>query len=145
MSIQENIKLDEQFIAAWSTHDADRAVAVLSDDVMWQDVGSPEPMRGKAAARQFIQSWFTAFPDLKAVVTNRVVSEDRVASETEFTGTNSGPLQLAPSAPAIPATGKKVMGKGTYFLRIQNGKAAEVHSYPDGAGLMMQLGLMPGG
>ena len=145
MSVQENIRLDEEFIAAWNAHDPDRAVAILSDDVVWQDVGSPEPMHGKAAARQYIQSWFTAFPDLTAVVKNRVVSEDQVAAEVGFTGTNSGPLQMAAGAPAIPATGKKVTGKGTYFVRIQNGKGVEVHSYPDGAGLMMQLGLMPGG
>jgi steroid delta-isomerase-like uncharacterized protein len=145
MSIQENVRLDEEFIAAWNAHDPDRAVALLSDDVVWQDVGSPEPMRGKAAARQYIQGWFTAFPDLTAVVNNRVVTENQVAAEVGFTGTNTGPLQMAAGAPAIPATGKKVTGKGTYFVQIQNGKGVEVHSYPDAAGLMMQLGLMPGG
>jgi predicted ester cyclase len=66
-----------------------------------------------------------------------------VAAEIEFVGTNSGPLQLAPGAPPIPATGKKVNGKGTYFVRFKDGKAVEVHSYPDAAGMMMQLGLMP--
>src|SRR5437879_3836776 len=115
MSIQENIQLDEEFIAAWSAQDPDRALAILSDNVAWQDVGNPELMRGKAAVRQYLQSWFAAFPDLKAVVKNRVVSEDQLATEVEFTGTNTGPLQLAPGAPAIPATGKKVIGKGTYF------------------------------
>lgn len=144
MSVQENIRLDEEFIAAWNAHDPDRAVALLSDDVVWKDVGSPEPIHGKAAARQYLQSWFTAFPDLKAVVKNRVVAEDQVAAEVGFTGTNTGPLQMAAGAPAIPATGKKVTGQGTYFVRIQNGKGVEVHSYPDAAGLMMQLGLMPG-
>src|SRR6185503_16370002 len=103
MSVQENIRLDEEFIAAWDTHDADRAVAILSDDVVWQDVGSPEPMHGKAAARQYIQSWFTALPDMKSEVKNRVVSEDQVATEVEFTGTNTGPLQMAAGAPAMPA------------------------------------------
>ncbi|MBI3959292.1 MAG: ester cyclase [Chloroflexi bacterium] len=143
MSVQENIRLDEEFIAAWDAHDADRAVALMSEDVVWQDVASPEPARGKAAARQFMQSWFTAFPDISTVVKNRVVSEDQVATEAEFTGTNSGPLQLAPGAPAIPATGKKVTGKGVYFARIHDGKMVEMHSYPDAAGLMMQLGLVP--
>lgn len=144
MSISENIRLDEEFMAGWNARNPDQAVAILSDDAVWQDVGSPEAMHGKAAARQYMQSWFTAFPDLTAVTKNRVVSEDQVAVEVEFTGTNSGPLQMGPDAPAIPATGKKVTGKGTYFLRIRNGKAVEVHSYPDAAGLMMQLGLMPG-
>ena len=27
-------------------------------------------------------------------------------------------------------------------MRIRNGKAVEVHTYPDAAGLMMQLGLL---
>ena len=143
MSVQENTRLDEEFIAAWNAHDADRALALLSEDVVWQDVASPEPMHGKAAIRPYLQGWFTAFPDLNARVKNRVVTEDQVAAEVEFTGTNSGPLQMAPGAPAIPATGKKVTGQGTYFVRIRNGKGVAVHSYPDGAGMMMQLGLIP--
>jgi hypothetical protein len=35
------------------------------------------------------------------------------------------------------------MGRGTYFVRIRDNKAVEVHTYPDNAGLMIQLGLMP--
>jgi steroid delta-isomerase-like uncharacterized protein len=143
MSIQANIELDEEFIAAWNAHDPDRALALLSEDAVWQDVASPEPMRGKAAIRPYLQGWFTAFPDLSAVVKNRVATAEQVAAEVEFTGTNRGPLQMAPGAPAIPATGKTVTGKGTYFVRIRNGQGVEVHSYPDAAGLMMQLGLMP--
>src|SRR5437868_15438203 len=81
MSVQENIRLDEEFMAAWNDHDPDRALAILSDDVVWQDVGNPEPMRGKAAVRQYMQSWFTAFSDMRSVVKNRVASEDQVAAE----------------------------------------------------------------
>jgi len=143
MSVQENVRLDEQFIATWSSHDADRAVALLSDDAVWEDVVSPERMRNKAAIRQYIQSWFTAFPDMTAAVKNRVVTDDQVACEVEFTGTNTGPLQMGAGTPSIPATGKRVTGRGTYFLRIRNGKIAEAHSYPDVLGLMMQLGLVP--
>jgi predicted ester cyclase len=65
-----------------------------------------------------------------------------VAAEIDFAGTNTGDLQMAPGA-TIPATGRTVHGKGTYFVRFQDGKPVEVHSYPDSAGMMMQLGLMP--
>jgi predicted ester cyclase len=99
-------------------------------------------MRGKAAARPYLQAWYTAFPDLKSKVTNRIVTEDQVATEIEFTGTNQGSLQFSPAAPAIPPTRKQVRGKGTYFLRIRDGKIYELHTYPDTMGLMMQLGLM---
>ena len=141
MSIQNNIKLDEEEIASWNAHDVERAVAIFSDDVVWQDISSPQAMN-KDGIRQYLQGWFSAFPDIKLTVTNRVVTEDQVASELEFVGTNSGDLQLAPGA-AIPATGKTVHGRGTYFVRFRDGKPVEVHSYPDLAGMMMQLGLMP--
>jgi steroid delta-isomerase-like uncharacterized protein len=143
MSVQDNLKLDEKNFEAWNAHDIDGSLALYSDDIVWQDVGIPEPLRGKEAVRQYIQGWFSAFPDIKLTVKNRVVSEDQVAGELDWNGTQSGPLQLGPGTPALPATGMKVTGKGTYFVRVKDNKAAEVHTYPDTAGLMMQLGLMP--
>jgi steroid delta-isomerase-like uncharacterized protein len=143
MSVQDNLKLDEEEIAAWNAHDVERALAIFPDNVKWQDVSSPQSFDNKDAIRQYLQGWFSAFPDIKITVTNRVITEEYVAAELDFVGTNSGALQMAPGAPAIPATGRKVSGKGTYFVRFKNGQAVEVHSYPDVAGMMMQLGLMP--
>jgi predicted ester cyclase len=80
---------------------------------------------------------------MKITVKNRVVTEDQIASEIEFAGTNTGALYLAPGAPPIPPTGKTVNGKGTYFVRFQDGQPVEVHTYPDAAGMLMQLGLLP--
>jgi steroid delta-isomerase-like uncharacterized protein len=143
MSVQQNIKLDEEEIAAWNAHDVERAVAIFPDNVVWQDVTNPQPLHGKDGIRQYLQAWFSAFPDIKITVKNRVATEEYVAAELDFTGTNNGALQLAPGMPAIPATGRKVNGKGTYFVRFQNGQPVEVRSYPDAVGMMMQLGLMP--
>ena len=143
MSIQDNIKLDEEEIAAWNAHDVERALAIFPDNVMWHDVSSPQPFNGKDGIRQYLQGWFSAFPDMKITVKNRIAAEDQVAAEIDFVGTNTGALQLAPGMPAIPATVIKVNGRGTYFIRFENGKPVEVHSYPDAAGMMMQLGLMP--
>jgi hypothetical protein len=39
---------------------------------------------------------------MKITVKNRIATEDQVASELEFSGTNTGPLQMAPGAPPIP-------------------------------------------
>ena len=143
MSIQDNIKLDEEEIAAWNAHDVERALAIFPDNVMWHDVSSPQPFNGKDGIRQYLQGWFSAFPDMKITVKNRIAAEDQVAAEIDFVGTNTGALQLAPGMPAIPATGRKVNGRGTYFIRFENGKPFEVHSYPDAAGMMMQLCLIP--
>src|SRR5262249_46177214 len=121
MSVQDNIKLDEEEIAAWNAHDVEQALAIFPDEVVWHDVSSPQPFSGKDAIRQYLQGWFSAFPDIKITVTNRVVTDDQVAAEIDFVGTNTGALQFAPGAPAIPATGRKVTGKGTYFVRFKDG------------------------
>ena len=144
MSIQENIRLDDEMRAAWNSHDIEKFLAICDDNIIWHDVASPQPYRGKKGARQFIQGWITALPDLNYQEKNRLVTEDAVAVEFEFSGTNSGRIQIAPGAGAIAATGKKVTAaKGTYFGRTRGGKWVEFSSYPDVAGLMMQLGLMP--
>jgi predicted ester cyclase len=87
------------------------------------------------------QAWFTAFPDMSVKQTNRVVSDDAVGAEVQFTGTNSGPMMMA--GKEIPPTGKSVIGRGTYFARVRDGKVVEFNSYPDIPGMMMQLGFMP--
>jgi steroid delta-isomerase-like uncharacterized protein len=143
MSREENEKLAEDFVASWGKHDADRTVGHLADGAVWLDVGSPELMRDRMTMRQYVQGWNTAFPDISARIVNKVASEDQVAGEIEFTGTNTGAMQMGPGAPVVPPTGKKVNGKGTFFARVRDGKLVEVHTYPDVAGMMMQLGMMP--
>jgi predicted ester cyclase len=78
---------------------------------------------------------------LHARRTNRVVGDDGVAGEIEFTGTNTGPLTLGDMQ--LPATGKSVVGRGSYLAKFKDGKVVEFHTYPDAAGLMLQLGLLP--
>lgn len=144
MSVQETTRIDDAVIAAWNAHDPDKFVSYCADDIVWHDVGSPQPVRGKEGARQYFNNWLTAFPDLKIRVKNRLATEDQVADELEFSGTGKGPIQGPPGMPSIPPTGKRVDGaKGTYFARIRDGKVIEVHSYPDTAGLLTQLGVMP--
>jgi predicted ester cyclase len=74
--------------------------------------------------------------------TSRVVSDDDVAAEVEFTGTNTGPLRMGDQE--IPATGKSVVGTGTYFASIRDGKIVSFRAHPDVASMMGQLGLLPG-
>ena len=134
-------RIDDQGIAAWDSHDADAFADLMADDFVWTDLTLPEPMRTKDEARQYAQAWFTAFPDMRIKETNRIVTDDAVAVELEFTGTNTGPMTMA--GREIPPTGKTVLGKGAFFARIQDGKIVQFSSHPDVAGLMMQLGFMP--
>jgi steroid delta-isomerase-like uncharacterized protein len=141
MSRADVERIDDQGIAAWDSHDADAFADLMADDFVWTDLTLPEPMRTKDEARQYAQAWFTAFPDMRVKETNRIVTDDAVAAELEFTGTNTGPMMMA--GREIPPTGKTVLGKGAYFARIKDGKIVQYNTHPDVAGLMMQLGFMP--
>jgi steroid delta-isomerase-like uncharacterized protein len=141
MSRADVERIDDQGIAAWDKHDADAFANLLADDFVWTDLTLPEPMRTRDEARQYAQAWFTAFPDMRVKETNRIATDDAVAAELEFTGTNTGPMMMA--GRAIPPTGRTVLGKGAYFARIKDGKIVQYNTHPDVAGLMMQLGFMP--
>ncbi len=142
MSKQELERIDDLGIAAWDDHKPDAFVDLFADDFVLRDTTVPQPLRTKDEAHAYAQSWFTAFPDLHVRKTNRVIGKDLVAAELEFTGTNTGPLSMG--GMEIPATGKSVVGRGPYFARVKDGKVVEFSAHPDAAGLMVQLGLMPG-
>jgi steroid delta-isomerase-like uncharacterized protein len=136
-------RIDRQGMAAWDGHDVDGFVDLFADEFIWTDITLPEPMRTKEQARRYMQGWFTAFPDMRVTQTNRVVGEDAVAAEVEFTGTNSGPMLMGGAE--VPPTGNQVRARGAYFAQVnQDGKVVRFSSHPDVAGLMMQLGISPG-
>jgi steroid delta-isomerase-like uncharacterized protein len=136
-------QIDAQGMAAWDGHDVDAFVGLFAEEFVWTDLTLPAPMRSRDEARQYMQAWFIAFPDMRVRQTNRVVSEDAVAAEVEFTGTNTGPMLMGGAE--IPPTGKRVVGRGAYFARVDDGgKMVLFSSHPDVAGIMMQLELLPG-
>jgi steroid delta-isomerase-like uncharacterized protein len=141
MSREDIERLDDRGMAAWDMHDTGAFAEIFADGGVVNDIGAPDPITGREGIAAYAQAWFTAFPDMSVKQTNRVVSDDAVAAEVVFTGTNTGAMMMG--GKQIPPTGKTVQGKGTYFARVRDGKVVEFNSYPDIAGLMMQLGFMP--
>jgi steroid delta-isomerase-like uncharacterized protein len=141
MNKEEIERLDEQGVKAWSDHDIDTFLGMLADEFVWRDTGLPEPVTTREGMRELMQGWFKAFPDMRIRTLSRVVGEDAVAAELEFTGTNTGPLEMG--GVEIPPTGKSIKNQGAYFVRVKDGKVTDFSSHPDNAGMLMQLGLMP--
>lgn len=142
MSSQDIAQLDDEGLAAWNAHDAERFCALLADNFTWIDDGVPDAMTTRDQALEYCRGWFTAFPDMQIRSLNRIIADEQVAAELEFSGTNTGPLVAA--GQQIPATGKAVVSRGTYFVKARDGRIVEFHTHPDLAGLMAQLGLLPG-
>ena len=143
MSKQELERIDDLGMAAWDNHTPDAFADLFADEFVLRDTTLPEPLDTVYEAVAYAQSWFTAFPDMHVRTANRVVGEDSVAAEIEFTGTNTGPLVMG--GMELPPTGRSVVVRGSYFARVKDGKVTEFSSHPDAAGLMMQLGLLPAG
>jgi len=141
MSANDILRLHEEVIDSWNRHDTKKFATYVDENVVWHDTATPVPIRGKAGAEEFLKNWIAGFPDLKMKTLNTIVADDKIAIELEFSGTNTGPLKVG-DQPEIPATNKKVTNKGCYFGKVKNGKFVEVRTYPDLAGMMMQLGLL---
>jgi steroid delta-isomerase-like uncharacterized protein len=131
--------IDDRLLASWDSGDADAFLDLPAEDFVWYDWTSPEPIRDLEAARAYFSSWTTAIPDMKTTSRVRILGDDSFATEIVWTGTNSGPF--ATPAGELPATGRSVTGRGTYFAFVRDGKVAEFRSHPDVAGVMAQLGV----
>jgi steroid delta-isomerase-like uncharacterized protein len=144
MSRADVEQLDDRRKGAWDQHDTAAFASLLADGLTFEDAMAPEQFRTREQVQAYMDAWFEAFPDMYARTTRRVVSDDEVAAETEFTGTNTGPLHMGDKE--IPATGKSVTGTGTgtYFASVRDGKIVSFRAHPDVASMMGQLGLMPG-
>jgi predicted ester cyclase len=139
MSVKEMQALDDRGLKAWDDHDADAFCELFAEKFEWTDDGVPQPMRTTDDVRQYMTGWFTAFPDMHLKLLNRVISDDSVGAELEFSGTNTGPMQMGDQQ--IAPTGKPVRAHGTYFVRTQGGKIVEFHSHPNLMEMMTQLGV----
>lgn len=141
-STRELERLEEACVRAWDQHDADGFVSLLAEDCVLTEDMAPEPIRSRQAAREYAESWFAAFPDMRVREKNRVIGDDSVAVELEMNGTNTGPLDLGGNRMA--PTGRKVTAGLSIFMKTQGGKIKEIHSHPDNMTLMNQLGLAGG-
>lgn len=125
------------YLAAWNAKDADQAATFLADDVYYLDVTVREPQHGRDGAREnVIRLFMNAAPDLKWEMNgDPIVSNDGVAFEWTFSGTNTGAW-----GPETPATNKPFSFDGVTFLRVKDGKIAYQGDYYDGYGFQKQLG-----
>src|SRR5947209_5304555 len=123
LSKQEIEQLDDQGIAAWHNHNPEAFVGLLASSFTLYDWSLPQPIKDKSAAKEYVQAWLTAFPDMKVVRKFRMTGDDFVFGEIEFSGTNNGPLGMGDKM--LPASGKHVTGKGCYLAKVQDGKVVE--------------------
>jgi len=88
----------------------------------------------RAAVKQSMNRFITAFPDLQVTITDIVAEGDKVAIWYSVQGTQTGEFE------GIRATRKQARWSGADLFRIEKGKIAECRFVDDSLGLLRQLG-----
>ncbi len=132
MSIKEAVLAE---LEALNRQDVEGVLAFYTDDVVFDDVSLPEPLRGKDAMREFMQGFYAAFPDLRVELRALFGEENVVAAEYDLTGTHRGQLE------GHPPTGKAFRVKAVSVYEYNGRLFTREAFYWDSASMLRQLGL----
>ena len=78
----QQVKVIEQFIAAFNNHDAAAMMAYVSDDVLWMSVADDKvsvETRGRDALQTAMSAYFRSTANVRSVTEDHVISGDVVS------------------------------------------------------------------
>ena len=132
----------ERWDAAWDTHEPDRVLALMTDDIVYKDSAWPKPMRGHGG-RPRVPGVRLDRDARRALRGDRgpvpAPDEPKAAFYWRGTGTHTGPID----PPGLAPTGKSVEFYGADFHEYRDGKVARLRIVFDMADLMRQFGVLP--
>lgn len=135
--------LIHRVVSAFNSHDADRFVAVMTEDVAIEHSAAPAPLRGRAAVSAFYdKTVWTAFPDMTLELVDGPffhMHAPRVSFNWLASGTHTGPFE----PPGLAPTGRHVKSDVREIVEIRNGLFHRLRIVVDMNDLMRQLGLLP--
>ena len=139
------------YLEAWNAHDADRLLALTTDDVLWED---PTIRGGQAPRHEAVRAWLAgfwrAFPDMHFEfldaagadapdATFRSTGGRRLAAPWRCRGTMLGRLD----PPGIGPTGRRVDLVGVDLYAFRGERLCHGRTIADGADAARQLGFLP--
>jgi steroid delta-isomerase-like uncharacterized protein len=125
---------------AFNAHDEGALRSFLAADVLFEAPGDIR-LEGAEATLEYAMSWLRAFPDSQMTVQTEVADGDWVVQRFVFEGTHEGTL-VTPIG-EIPATGRRLVGRGVEVTRISGDEITEDYLYFDQMQVLTQLGLVP--
>jgi steroid delta-isomerase-like uncharacterized protein len=137
MSERDKITVRRGFEELFTRGQLDIADEVFSQDYVGHDATMPRDIRGPSEAKQLVQMYRSAFPDLKMIVEEQLAEGDLVATRFTASGTHRGELM------GIAPTGAKVTVTGVTVDRMKDGKSVESWTSYDALGMLRQLGAIP--
>jgi steroid delta-isomerase-like uncharacterized protein len=112
--------------------------AFMSTLVMHSPVQA-EPIRGIEEFKGYPEMFRVAFPDIYINIDDLVFQDDLGIARWSWTGTHLGPFQ------GIPATGRRVSGRGIEMYHWVGNKIDEIWLEVNVVSVLQQLGVFPSG
>ena len=129
--------LVQEWAAAQTTHDADRFVALCTDDVVHEEVVAGfVPVHGKAALKTYLEGLFAAFPDVTMTPHAGFVTDTWGGAQWTFSGTRTGltsPVGESERAYSL---------RGASLWQLEGGKIRRSAGYYDLYTILLQLGVI---
>ncbi len=133
-------ELGARFVDAFNAHDEARIRDLQSENVVFEAPGEVR-VEGPDAATEYTMAWLQAFPDARITVNNEFAAGEWIAQEFTFEGTHEATL-ASPNG-EIPATHKRLTGRGAQIFKVDGDFVADIRLYFDQVQVLTQLGLMP--
>ena len=118
---------------AENSHDVEKVLPLLSDDIVIENVIFGVVMKGKDDIKKIYPTLFTAAPDFKLEPKAWVTDDKSFAVEIVYSGIQKGDF------PGLPAIGKRFSIKTCSFGEFENGKIKGRRDYWDSVTLREQL------
>ncbi len=127
---------------AWNSHEPDRLLALMTEDVTYDDSAWPTRMHGHADVREFLRHAWTAFPDMRFAFRDGPFLHPTKASATfGWTGSATHTGRIDP--PGVAPTGRHFTFEGFDLHEYRDGRVARLWICFDMAGIMRDLGVLP--
>jgi predicted ester cyclase len=130
----------KRLIDAFNAHDEARIREMNAENGVFEGPGDVH-LEGRDAVTGYGMAWLNAFPDARFTINHELVDGDWVAQEFTFSGTHEATLPSP--AGDIPATHKRLEGRGAQIFRVEGETITDTRLYFDQVQVMTQLGLMP--
>lgn len=128
--------------AAWNSHEPERLLGLMTDDIVYDDSAWPTTMRGHDEVRDFLDFAWTAMPDLRFEMVEGpylAPGERKAAFYWRGSGTQTGPLD----PPGFAPTGKRLEFEGADFHEYRDGRVCRLRIVFDMMDVGRQLGTLP--
>jgi len=130
-------------VETYNAKDWDRARATITNDFVYEEMGTGRKLTGADATLEAWKGWGQAFPDSVGTYRASHVANDgkTVVLEVTWSGTHRGSLQT-PNGPIAP-TGKRIEIPACMVVEVAGEKAKAQRHYFDMATLLRQIGVTP--